>query len=1003
MTMRQRRKKLTTTISRIDRRVRTVELKGPTGSVTSTAAVDPANDIISPEISVINDLSPNSWVRVTGGYYYPEQYIGLTQDRIEFYHEGDIDGLDSTGKTAIRVSGVYHDLIGARASNANKSPDDQHPDSPLNFAVYGHNYPTGEIRDRYFWYQNEPAGMQFEVCSPNIDLAEVPQSQVGILLAVTPLRYRSPVASVSATLTHGTIVFATPPSGEQHHYFKVGDVLSVSDLDAPFSNVDGIIQVTSLTSSSITFKFQNALADIIASTTVGADQYVYATMQKYTRVGSTWIKPVAGGTDEIYVWDGVRYVSTASLPAGTLVDDGIDPSPPTIVSVTVQNISDINAATGKIASVKIILEAPTTNSDGSPIDDLFGYTIKWRKSSTGDWQGQLDVGPDLEHVIGGLTVSSTYYFGAFARDYKRSSTVSNIFQVDLDTPAIEISTPSAPTVAPPRLGTVSVSWNGNNSAGQTMPLSLLRHLEVHASTTSGYTPSPSTVKGYIASPGGLVVLSDLTYGTTYYIRFIAVDLLGNKTTASTQTATGTIKALVDTDVIGKVLNGANIVDESITASDSIIGNTITGGLIQALAIDAGKIAANSIIASKISSGSIDGQVITGAQIQTYGPLQAGTNYSTYTAMTQASGATFGLTRQVGGNKSYTYVQNFDPATGIVYPVGHPSYGGTWSPEAKPTGRNQRIVLSGNEFAAYNSAGDQTVSIVGDTATIKTSLGSNAIGLDGATNSLSIKQAGSIVAQLSGSAAILTGSTTGAMLTYGATAGDGSNAHLFLGSGTFELLNGLSYGIWYSDTLGLNLLSSSIINLSSNTILAGSSSLYLGGRTPSNQDSWHANVGTHISAAGEIKTAANSTSLWLSRALGTTGSMAAFFAGSNTVIGSISYNSSGGTSYNTTSDYRVKENILTITDSVEKLLQLRAVTYNYLTHPGMPTTGFIAHELQAVIPEAVSGEKDAVDDEGNPELQGVDLSRVVPILTAALQETIETIQTLSDRISALENK
>jgi hypothetical protein len=240
-----------------------------------------------------------------------------------------------------------------------------------------------------------------------------------------------------------------------------------------------------------------------------------------------------------------------------------------------------------------------------------------------------------------------------------------------------------------------------------------------------------------------------------------------------------------------------------------------------------------------------------------------------------------------------------------------------------------------------------------------------------------------------------------MLTYGATAGDGSKAHLFLGSGTFELLNGLSYGVWYSDTLGLNMLSSTTINLSSNTIMGGTSSLHAGNSTPANQSNWYSTVGSQITPNGEIKTANTNLSLYLSRATGTTGQMAAFFAGTNAAIGSISY-TAGGTSFNTTSDYRVKENILSITDSVEKLLQLRPVTYNYLTHPGVFTTGFIAHELQEVIPEAVAGEKDAVDGDGNPDYQGVDLSRVVPVLTAALQETIETVATLSDRLSALEN-
>jgi hypothetical protein len=63
-------------------------------------------------------------------------------------------------------------------------------------------------------------------------------------------------------------------------------------------------------------------------------------------------------------------------------------------------------------------------------------------------------------------------------------------------------------------------------------------------------------------------------------------------------------------------------------------------------------------------------------------------------------------------------------------------------------------------------------------------------------------------------------------------------------------------------------------------------------------------------------------------------------------------------------------------------------------------GFLAHEAQAVVPEAVTGEKDAVDDDGNPVYQGIDQSKLVPLLTAALQEAIGRIETLEAEVAAL---
>ena len=63
-------------------------------------------------------------------------------------------------------------------------------------------------------------------------------------------------------------------------------------------------------------------------------------------------------------------------------------------------------------------------------------------------------------------------------------------------------------------------------------------------------------------------------------------------------------------------------------------------------------------------------------------------------------------------------------------------------------------------------------------------------------------------------------------------------------------------------------------------------------------------------------------------------------------------------------------------------------------------GFLAHEAQEVVPESVTGEKDAVDENGNPEYQGIDKSKLVPLLTDALKEAIAKIETLESEVAAL---
>ena len=116
-------------------------------------------------------------------------------------------------------------------------------------------------------------------------------------------------------------------------------------------------------------------------------------------------------------------------------------------------------------------------------------------------------------------------------------------------------------------------------------------------------------------------------------------------------------------------------------------------------------------------------------------------------------------------------------------------------------------------------------------------------------------------------------------------------------------------------------------------------------------------------------------------------------------GTISSNGST-TAYNTSSDYRLKENIAPMTGALAKVAQLNPVTYNWKSD-GSASQGFIAHEVQEIVPDCVYGEKDAVDAEGNPVYQGIDTSFLVATLTAAIQEQQAIITSLTDRITALE--
>jgi len=129
-----------------------------------------------------------------------------------------------------------------------------------------------------------------------------------------------------------------------------------------------------------------------------------------------------------------------------------------------------------------------------------------------------------------------------------------------------------------------------------------------------------------------------------------------------------------------------------------------------------------------------------------------------------------------------------------------------------------------------------------------------------------------------------------------------------------------------------------------------------------------------------------------------GNVAQFFADGGNQVGNINVTASA-TAYNTSSDYRLKENIVPLTGAVDRLNQLQVHRFNFIADPSKTVDGFIAHEAQDVVPECVTGTKDEVDADGNPVYQGIDQSKLVPLLTAALQEALQKIKDLEGRLTA----
>lgn len=121
--------------------------------------------------------------------------------------------------------------------------------------------------------------------------------------------------------------------------------------------------------------------------------------------------------------------------------------------------------------------------------------------------------------------------------------------------------------------------------------------------------------------------------------------------------------------------------------------------------------------------------------------------------------------------------------------------------------------------------------------------------------------------------------------------------------------------------------------------------------------------------------------------------AVYFYRTNTAVGSIT-TSTSSTSYNTSSDYRLKENVVSLDNAIDRVKQLSPHRFNFIADPDTTVDGFLAHEVSSIVPEAVTGEHNEVNDSGDPVYQGIDQSKLVPLLTKAIQE-------LEARVAVLE--
>jgi hypothetical protein len=172
---------------------------------------------------------------------------------------------------------------------------------------------------------------------------------------------------------------------------------------------------------------------------------------------------------------------------------------------------------------------------------------------------------------------------------------------------------------------------------------------------------------------------------------------------------------------------------------------------------------------------------------------------------------------------------------------------------------------------------------------------------------------------------------------------------------------------------------------------------------------------HLTISGDDDLIQANVGIQSQSASASTHYMISFFKSDGSTVGYISHNDTA-TAYNTSSDYRLKENVVELTGALDRVDQLKPSRFNFIADADTTVDGFLAHEVADVVPEAITGEKDAteeyevtpavLDDEGNvieeavmgtrPIYQGIDQSKLVPLLVGAIQELRAEIEQLKNQ-------
>ena len=1002
MSIRRRRKKLTSLVSRLDERIRSVELR-PINLLTSgqvEAAVVSGEDLLSPT-NVVSDSAPNQFRIIQDAYYYPRKVTGGSEDRVSIYLEADlslfeggnleISGIHGTSTVDIDVSGVFE------VKNTDTPPWD----------------------DRASW-KHDPENDQLAGVVITNEYSVRPDTAAP---ASWTTRYRLQTKRLvdSFSITGSTVTLTM----NANHKFKVDDVIFV-DIFAENSiayDPDGLFKITAVTDNTIEYELFAGVDTPTGEVTPSNDFYVYPVARNHLPVGSTWSD---SSTNTIYVWDGVRWVDYSATDFE--IDDGDPPSPPTELEITDEPKSG-NETTGfrTYSAVTLSWDPPIDSESGEPLTDLLGYRIGWRLSPSDDWAYEkLDEPTISSYTLGpqaALQQGETYYFKVEAYDSGNlfSEPVEATHTTDVSTGGdIGIYPPTDPDVTT-RLGTVTVTWDNLLSTGSNtfapapadtakMRVYLsLNNIDFNAVADATYFSSQNT----------FAVLTDLEYSNTYFIKITAIDTAGAEGPFSGVVSV-VPKALVDTDLIEDTLNtwpfngqvvpagsladgsinaasllGPDVVTQAAISADAIGANEIAAGAviagkigadaitsnnIQAGEIKAGNIDANAVTASKIFAGSITAEKIEARSISADRIVANAITANEISAQTITADK-FSATLALASNM---IIQDPNPNLGRIELRGNDNLG----PRGIVAFTNSGGGIANSAFRFYTDGrsyldnvevtGTMSVSGIISGGTIRTSGGGNRVQMNGSNNQLEFYDSGNLEG-------ILEGYGLGARLK-----GSGSSpASVTTSSSVATLRSGSTV--------------SSVVCDNNQTLVRGTNGSFI---SSTNSSFITLNEGMTFSA-GSV-----SGPEYIFR--GSTKSFRIEDLSGNSTADVRAFSS--GTLYRSTSDIRLKENIEETSLGLNFINDLKPVKFNWKIEEmgGLTNYGLIAQEVRESLVKHGAEESSSIVyeqgpskifdeyiEEGGDPILGFEIKELIPALIKSVKELSAKNDELEARLEALE--